>query len=91
MLFLLCNFFKLCHTNTCEGSIRLDFILIGCVGMTWIKLILYGVRFTAFNIISVVLSGVISRHLFPISHFSFKNKISRFRRYLKSYSIECQK
>ena len=62
----------LCQTKTCESRIKLDFVLIRCDGMKWIELTQDGVRFTVFNIISVVLSGVISRHLVPISHFSLK-------------------
>jgi hypothetical protein len=46
--------------------------LICCDGMKYIELTQDGVRFTGFIIISVVLSGGISRHLVPISHFSLK-------------------
>jgi hypothetical protein len=56
-LFLLCNFCMLCQTKTCEGSIKLDFVLIVCDGMKCSELTQVGVRFTAFNIIGAVLLG----------------------------------
>jgi hypothetical protein len=42
--------------------------------MKLIELAQNGVKFTAFNINNVVLSGVISRKLVPISHFSLQIK-----------------